>query len=55
MSLFPMHELLQEAERHNVAIPAFNFCNLETLYPVLEAARDLRAPVILQAAFSEAE
>lgn len=55
MSLIPMHELLQEAERHNVAIPAFNFCNLETLYPVLEAARDLQAPVILQAAFSEIE
>lgn len=55
MYLVPMHELLQEAERHGVAIPAFNFCNLETLYPILETARDLRAPVILQAAFSEVE
>jgi len=53
--LVPMHELLQEAEKNNVAIPAFNFCNLETLYPILEAAKDLHAPVILQAAFSEVE
>jgi len=55
MPLVAMRELLEEAEKHNVAIPAFNFCNLETLYPILEAAKDLRAPVILQAAFSEVE
>jgi len=55
MPLVAMRELLEEAEKHNVAIPAFNFCNLETLYPILEAARDLHAPVILQVAFSEVE
>ena len=51
--LVPMFELLQEAEKSNCAIPAFNFCNLETMYPILEVARELRAPVILQAAFPE--
>jgi len=51
--LVSMFELLQEAENNNCAIPAFNFCNLETMHPILEVARDLRTPVILQAAFSE--
>lgn len=53
MFLVSTRELLEEAEKHNVAIPAFNFCNLETLYPVLEVATELHSPVILQAAFSE--
>jgi fructose-bisphosphate aldolase class II len=55
MLLVSTRELLEEAEKHNIAIPAFNFCNLETLYPVLEVAKELRSPVILQAAFPEVE
>lgn len=55
MPLVSTRELLEEAEKHNIAIPAFNFCNLETLYPVLEVAKEMRSPIILQAAFSEIE
>lgn len=53
MSLVPMHELLQDAEKRGYALPAINFCNLEVLYPALEAARDLRSPLIMQMATSE--
>ncbi|MEI6156905.1 MAG: class II fructose-bisphosphate aldolase, partial [Atribacterota bacterium] len=51
--LVPMHELLKDAEKGKYAIPACNFCNLETMYPILEAAKELHAPIILQAAASE--
>jgi len=51
--LVPMHELLQQAEKEGYALPALNFCNLETMYSMLQAAQELRAPIILQAAASE--
>ncbi len=53
MSLVPMHELLQDAEKGGYALPAINFSNLEVLYPSLEAARDLKSPLIMQMATSE--
>ncbi len=48
MPLLPMRELLDDAEKHGYALPAINFPNLELLHSTLEAARDLRAPVVLQ-------
>jgi fructose-bisphosphate aldolase class II len=48
-----MHKLLLEAKQGNYAIPAMNFCNLETIYPMLQAAKNMNAPIILQAAASE--
>lgn len=53
MSLVPMHELLQDAEKGGYALPAVNFSSLEVLYPALEAARDLKSPIIMQMATSE--
>lgn len=53
MSLIPMHELLRDAEKGGYAVPAINFSNLEVLYPSLEAARELKSPIIMQMATSE--
>lgn len=40
-------EMLLEAQRKGYAIPAFNIHNLETIQVVVEAAKELRSPVIL--------
>lgn len=48
MPLVSMRELLNDAERSGYALPAINFPNLELLYSTLEAAKELRAPVVLQ-------
>ncbi len=48
MPLLSMRELLDDAEKRGYALPAINFPNLELLHSTLEAARDLRAPVVLQ-------
>lgn len=53
MSMVPMHELLQDAEKGGYALPAINFSGLEVLYASLEAARDLKSPLIMQMATSE--
>ena len=53
MPLVAMHELLNAAEQGGYALPAINFSNLEVLHPTLAAAKDLKAPVILQMATSE--
>lgn len=42
-------EMLIKARREGYAIPAFNFHNLETLQVILEAATELKSPIILAA------
>ncbi|MDK2815823.1 MAG: tagatose 1,6-diphosphate aldolase GatY/KbaY [Moorella sp. (in: firmicutes)] len=42
-------EILQAARKNGYAVGAFNIHNLETLWAVVEAAKEARAPVILQA------
>lgn len=42
-------EMLQKAQREGYAVPAFNFHNLETIQVIVEAAYELRSPVILAA------
>lgn len=54
MKLCTMKELIGRAYHEHYAVPAFNICNLETIQGVLEAAQDMRAPVILQAHWLEA-
>jgi fructose-bisphosphate aldolase, class II len=49
MALVSMRELLDHAAVHQYAIPAFNINNLEQIQAVMEAAREVGAPVILQA------
>lgn len=41
-------EILKIAEKKDFAIPAFNIYNMETVMGVIEAAEELRSPVILQ-------
>ena len=42
-------EMLLNAQKYGYAVPAFNIHNLETIQVVLEAANDLKSPVILAA------
>lgn len=49
MSLISTKEMLLKAQREGYAIPAFNIHNLETIQVVLQAASDLKSPVILAA------
>lgn len=48
MSLVTTRELLLKAQKENYAVGAFNVENMEMIQAVLWAARELRAPVILQ-------
>lgn len=54
MELVTVKELMGEAQKGQYAVPAFNICNLETIQGVLEQADQSRAPVIIQAHWSEA-
>jgi fructose-bisphosphate aldolase, class II len=49
MALVSMRQLLDHAAEHNYGIPAFNVNNLEQVQAVMEAAKEVGAPVILQA------
>lgn len=46
--LVSLKEVIDMAEKGNFAIPAFNVYNLETVMGVIDAAEEMRAPVILQ-------
>src|SRR5690349_21917309 len=49
MPLVSMRELLDHAAANGYGIPAFNVNNLEQVQAVMEAAKEVNAPVILQA------
>jgi fructose-bisphosphate aldolase class II len=49
MALVSMRELLDHAAINGYGIPAFNVNNLEQVQAVMEAAKEVGAPVILQA------
>ncbi|MCE3271602.1 MAG: fructose-bisphosphate aldolase, class Calvin cycle subtype, partial [Ramlibacter sp.] len=49
MPLVSMRELLDHAATNGYGIPAFNVNNLEQVQAVMEAAKEVNAPVILQA------
>ena len=46
--LVNLKEIIGMAEKGNFAIPAFNVYNSETIMGVIDAAEELRAPVIIQ-------
>jgi ketose-bisphosphate aldolases len=48
MRLISSKDLLEHAKEANYAVVAFNIHNLETLRAVIEAASELKSPVILQ-------
>ena len=52
MALRPMSELLEDAKARKYAVGAFNITGLETLAAVVDAADELRSPVIIQASAS---
>ena len=54
MTLVPLGELLSDARARKYAVCAINCCNLENVKCVLEAAAEASAPIIVQAAPSEA-
>lgn len=47
MYIIPTTHILKKAQREGYAVPAFNIHNLETLQVVVEAAAELKSPVIL--------
>ena len=49
MALVPMKEILDAAERGNYGVPALNINEMLQLQAYLNAAFELRSPVILQA------
>ena len=49
MALVSLRELLDHAAVEGYGIPAFNVNNLEQIQAVMEAAKEVGAPVILQA------
>ena len=46
--LVTLQEIVAMAEQGNYCVPAFNFYNTETVMGIIEAAEELKAPVILQ-------
>ena len=49
MARITLRQLLDHAGEHGYGVPAFNINNMEQALAILEAARDVDAPVILQA------
>lgn len=46
--LVNLQTILGDADQNGYAVPAFNVYNMETVMGIIEAAENLRAPVILQ-------
>jgi fructose-bisphosphate aldolase, class II len=49
MPLVPLRQLLDEAEKGNYAVGAFNCNNMEIIQAIVEAAAEARSPAIIQA------
>lgn len=49
MSLVSMRQLLDEAAKHGYGVGAFNVNNMEQIQAIMEAARETKSPVIVQA------
>lgn len=49
MALVSMRQLLDHAAEHGYGLPAFNVNNMEQIHAIMEAAREVESPVIIQA------
>ena len=49
MPLISLRQLLDHAAQNNYGVPAFNINNLEQVRAIMEGAKELNSPVILQA------
>lgn len=47
MGIISTKYLLQDAQKHGYAVPAFNIHNAETIQAILEVCKEMRSPVIL--------
>ena len=47
--LVSTRQLLLDAQKGKYAVPAFNVHNMETIQTVVEAAAELRSPIIVAA------
>ena len=47
--LVTLRQLLDHAAENNYGVPAFNVNNLEAIRAIMEGAKELNSPVILQA------
>ena len=52
MALISLRQLLDHAAENNYGVPAFNVNNLEQIRAIMEGAKELNSPVILQASKS---
>ena len=50
-----LKELLEKAEKFNYTVGSFNMHNLEMLPPMIMAAKDMGAPIIIQTSAGAAE
>ena len=48
MALVSLRQLLDHAAEHGYGVPAFNVNNLEQIQAIMQAADEVRQPVILQ-------
>ena len=48
MPLVSMRQILDHAAENNYGVPAFNINDMEQIIAVLQAAKKVNAPVILQ-------
>lgn len=48
MPLISMRQLLDHAAEHDYGVPAFNVNNMEQMHAILEAAKEVDSPVIMQ-------
>ena len=49
MPLISLRQLLDHAAENNYGVPAFNINNLEQVRAIMEGAKELNSPVIIQA------
>ena len=49
MSIISLRQLLDHAAENNYGVPAFNVNNLEQIRAILEGAKEMDSPVIIQA------
>ena len=49
MAFITLRQLLDHAAEHDYGVPAFNVNNMEQIQSIMEAARETRSPVIVQA------
>ena len=49
MAIISLRQLLDHAAENNYGVPAFNVNNLEQIRAIMEGAKEVNSPVIVQA------